>query len=185
MNSMNKFRRYAIVISVVENLNRLGSWCGETHIQKTIYFLKKLFPDVIDYPFILYKYGPFSFDLHDDIGIMVADRYLKTVPMFPYGSKILAGELAEKIKGFFPKTLDKNRAKIEFITQQLANKNVTELEALGTALYITKDKLRNANIRKKAETLCELKPHIPFDIAKKAVEEVDKIIQSSNRLYRL
>ena len=38
---MNKLKRYAIVISMVEKLNKKGSWCGETHIQKAIYFYNK------------------------------------------------------------------------------------------------------------------------------------------------
>lgn len=179
---MNKLERYAIVISLAENLSKSGSWCGETHIQKSVYFMKKLFSKVIDYPFILYKHGPFSFELRDDIGIMIADRYLKIVPMFPYGPKILPGELAGKIKELFPNTLRKNREKIKFVTGKLADKNAVELEARATALYITKEApLGEKNMIRRTKELCNLKPHIPFDSAKEAVEEIDEIVQSAKK----
>jgi len=83
----NKLKRYAVVTLLVEKLNKHGSWCGETHIQKAMYFLKELFPEIVDYSFMLYKYGPFSFELRDDIGIMVTEGILDVVPMFPYGPK--------------------------------------------------------------------------------------------------
>ena len=179
---MNKLERYVMVVCLAENLSKSGSWCGETHIQKSVYFMKTLFSKVIDYPFILYKHGPFSFELRDDIGIMIANGYLKIVPMFPYGPKILLGELAGKIKELFPNTLRKNRERIEFVTGKLADKNAVELEARATALYIRKETpLGQENMNKRAAKLCELKPHIPFDSAKEAVEETDEIIQSAKK----
>jgi len=179
---MNKLKRYAITISVIENLDKSGSWCGETHIQKAIYFLKKLFPEVIDYSFILYKHGPFSFDLRDDIGIMAAGGFLKIVPMFPYGPRILPGKLADKVKGLFPKTLEKCKEKIEFVTHKFKDKWVADLEALATGLYITTELMPSGSVEKRAEKLCQLKPHIPFWKAKEAVKEVDKIIEEAKKL---
>ncbi len=178
---MNELKRYVIVISVVEGLSGAKSWCGETHIQKAIYFLEKLFPEVIDYPFILYKHGPFSFELRDDIGIMVAGQFLKLVPMFPYGPRILTGELAGKTKELFPKTLKEHEKRINFIAEKLAPKDVGQLETLATALYITLESHPNAIIEKRARKLCEFKPHIPLESAKKGIEEVDQIIEEAQK----
>lgn len=179
---MSELKRYAIVISVVDELAKVGSWGGETHIQKTIYYVEKLFPGVIDYPYMLYKHGPFSFPLRDDLGIMVAERFLKLVPMIPYGPQMLAGELAANIKELFPKTLSQHDKKIKFMAEKLGQKDVVELETLGTALYITKESLPNATIQKRAEKLNELKPHIPFEDAKRGVEEVDQILKEASKL---
>jgi len=179
---MSKLKRYAITISVIENLDRSGSWCGETHIQKAVYFLKTLFPEVIDYPFILYKHGPFSFDLRDDIGIMAADGFVKVVPMTQYGPRILPGKLADKVKEEFSNTLKKHKEKIEFVANKLKDKRIFELEALATALYVTKELMPSTSVEKRAEKLRQLKPHIDFRKTIDAVEEVDKIIEEAKRL---
>ena len=39
---MERLKRYAIVLSLIEQLRERGGWCGETHIQKTTYFLQNL-----------------------------------------------------------------------------------------------------------------------------------------------
>lgn len=177
----DKLKRYAIVISLVEKLNKQGSWCGETHIQKAMYFLNELFPEVINYPFMLYKYGPFSFELRDDIGIMVTEDFLRAVPMYPYGPKIIPGKLSEKIKLLFSKTLNKCEEKIEFVAENLKNKTVLDLEAIATALYVIKT---NPTLRLEEMTakLHHLKPHISFEQAEKEIEEVKKIIEEARNL---
>ena len=179
---MNELKRYAIVISVVDELAKFGSWCGETHIQKTIYYIEKLFPGLIDYPYMLYKHGPFSFPLRDDLGIMVAERFLRLMPMFPYGPQMLPGELATNIKKLFPRALSQHEKKIKFAAEKLGSKGVVELETLGTALYITEELLPNTAPQKREEKLRELKPHIPFEDAKRGIEEVDQILREADQL---
>ena len=39
---MNRSRQAAIVVALSENLQSNGSWCGETHVQKSTYFLQKM-----------------------------------------------------------------------------------------------------------------------------------------------
>jgi len=164
----NKLKRYAVVTLLVEKLNKHGSWCGETHIQKAMYFLKELFPEIVDYSFMLYKYGPFSFELRDDIGIMVTEGILDVVPMFPYGPKIIPGKLSNKIKSLFPKTLSRWQGKIEFIAKKLKDKDIKELEPLATALYVIKT-MPQLSLYEKIESLQWLKPHISFPKAKEAI----------------
>lgn len=176
---MDKIKRFAIVLSVIENLHRFESWSGETHIQKTVYFLEKTFPEVINYyPFILYKYGPFSFELRDDLGIMSAEKFIKITPRFPYGLRIFPErDFSEEIKKLFPQTLAKNENKIKFITKKLADKKVSDLEAAATALYVSVEVMAGEPREKRAEELCRLKPHISFEQADEVIDEVDKILQ--------
>jgi hypothetical protein len=54
---------YALVGAIIKELADAGSWCGETHIQKTAYVAKELLGVPIAASFILYKHGPYSFDL--------------------------------------------------------------------------------------------------------------------------
>jgi len=73
---MNRLKRDVVILSLIENLKKKGSWCGETHIQKATYFLQELFDFPLGFEFILYKHGPFSFDLSDKLTAMRADMLL-------------------------------------------------------------------------------------------------------------
>jgi hypothetical protein len=77
---MNRLKRDAVILSLIENLKKKGSWCGETHILKATYFLQELFDLPLGFEFILYKHGPFSFDLSDEFTAMRADMLLKIQP---------------------------------------------------------------------------------------------------------
>jgi len=178
---MNRLRRYAVLLLVIEKLRECGSWCGETHIQKTVYFLEKLFSNILDYQFILYKYGPFSFDLRDDLGIMESIDAIRVVPQPPYGSQIVLGDLAKKIKELFPQTLSRTREPVEFVASKLSPKNVAELEILATSLYV-EDKLHHVSELEKAREICRLKPHVSFKDALEGIREVRQIMEEARRL---
>jgi len=178
----NRLKRYAIVTLLVEKLNQYGSWCGETHIQKAMYFLKELFPQIVDYSFMLYKYGPFSFELRDDIGIMVTEGILKIAPAYPYGPRIMPGEGSNRIKSLFPKTLNRWEKKIIFIAEKLKDKDVKKLEPLATALYIIRT-MPKLSQYEKTEKLQELKPHVSFKEARLSIMEAQKIIEEAKNKY--
>ncbi|MCL6557372.1 MAG: hypothetical protein K6U74_00970, partial [Firmicutes bacterium] len=60
-------KRKALLLSLVKAMESQGSWCGETHIQKCSYFLQAMLGVPLGFEFILYKHGPFSFDLRDEL----------------------------------------------------------------------------------------------------------------------
>jgi uncharacterized protein YwgA len=67
---MKEAQNRAILVTLIKSLRSKGSWCGETHIQKAAFFLQQLTGVPIDFDFILYKHGPFSFDLREcDAGL--------------------------------------------------------------------------------------------------------------------
>lgn len=179
---MSDLKKYALIISMIEHLNTEGNWCGEIHIQKALYFIETLFPGKTNYKFILYKYSPFSFELRDDIGIMVAKGILKAKPMYPYGPRLLPGEVSEKIKIMYQDVLSKNELIIKFIAKEFTNKNVFDLEILATALYIIHMEKKEKVIERNVEKLIDMKPHIPFNTAKKAIEDTYKIISRAKML---
>lgn len=55
-------------------LKKHGSWTGETHLQKTAYVTKAVLGIPLSASFILYKHGPYSFDLNKSIAHMLVDR---------------------------------------------------------------------------------------------------------------
>ena len=40
--AMNRLQRAAILLTLLDALRQRGSWCGETHLQKSVYFLEEM-----------------------------------------------------------------------------------------------------------------------------------------------
>jgi uncharacterized protein YwgA len=179
---MERLQRSAVMLSLIEKLKANGSWCGETHIQKATYFLKELLGVPLNYEFTLYKHGPYSFDLTDEITAMRADSLLKLQPMYPYGPSYTLGESSALIKERFPKTTIKYQEQIEFVAQKLGPNNVASLERLATALYVTLNE-EMCEMDDRADCITDIKPHIPIEDAREAVTTVDRIIEEARQLH--
>ena len=74
---MNRLPQAAIVTRLTGRLRDQGSWCGETHLQKAMYFLQELMEVPTGFEFILYMHGPFSFDLRAELTSLRADGLLE------------------------------------------------------------------------------------------------------------
>lgn len=178
---MKRLKRDAVLLSLIDNLRAKGSWCGETHIQKATYFVQELFGTPLGFEFILYKHGPFSFDLSDELTAMRADMLLKLQPQpHPYGPSLVPWEGSNLIKEHFPSTLKKYNSQVKFVADQFGDKGVAELERLATALFVTKKFESNKNIESRADLITKLKPHVKLNEALDAVRTIDEIIKISS-----
>lgn len=181
---MNRMQRGAVLLLLIEKLKEHGSWCGETHIQKASYFLQEMAGVPLEFEFILYKHGPFSFDLSDEITAMRADNLLRLYPQpYFYGPSILGGEGSKTLKDRFPRTLKDYSRKVDFVVSALGNKKVDELERLATALYVTCEGKTNGDPESRAQRIHDLKPHIALDEALNAVENIDQLIRHSRERF--
>lgn len=181
---MDRLRRDAILIRLINALQERGSWCGETHIQKAAYLLQEMAKAETDFEFMLYKHGPFSFEFRDELSAMRADGLVSLqVKDRAYGPSIVLEEAASKLCKRFPKTLRKHKPKIEFIADCVGNKQVVELERLGTAFYVTEELGPKAPADQRAERVHALKRHVSVDDALRAVQTVDNWRQQASELY--
>ena len=171
---MNRLQKVVVLLALIEKLKEKGSWCGETHIQKAAYFLQNLCNVPLDYEFVLYKYGPFSFELSDEIMRMRADGLLKYAPKPPYGASFYVDTNSEHLRCKFVKTISKYSPTIELLTGEIGPMGVKELEKMATAMYVTMESELGI-VSDRASRLNELKPHIPYDEARLAVEEFDNM----------
>ena len=173
---MKRLQRAAVLLSLVEKLHDNDSWCGETHIQKSTYFLQNLLRVPLELDFILYKHGPYSFELSDEITAMLADNILQVkLRPNPYGPSLLSGaEGSELIKESFPKTIKKYDSQTAFVAEKLGRERVASLERLATALYVTREEGKD-DVKVRVARICELKPHISEEQAHVAVKQVDDI----------
>ena len=181
MTRLRGLRLQAIVADLVDRMVKHGGWCGETHIQKSIYFLKALTGVPIDYEFIIYKHGPYSFDLHDELVGMKANGFLKTEPQGPYGPSFQLGDFGRSITSQFPKTLKQYDNQIEFVAEEFSNKGVAELERLATALFVGSETSETQTVEERAHQVNQLKPHIPLEVASITITQIDKILDEARQ----
>lgn len=179
---MNPTTDLPIIVTLVNEMAKRGSWCGETHIQKTSYFLKRLLGVPLDYKFIMYKHGPYSFDLHDDLAGMRAKRFLKTEPRNPYGPSYRQGSLGKELTNKHPEAPAQYKPQIDFIAMEIGGKGVRELERLATSMFITLDEgHEQSSVAARASRVCELKPYLSPEDARIAVQSADALREKAQQ----
>jgi len=160
---MKRMQKAAVLVSLTKRLHEGGSWCGETHVQKATYFLQELLSVPCGFEFVLYKYGPFSFDLRDELTALCADGVFELVPQpAPYGPKIAPSQLGEKLEKLYPKTLSEYGRQLSFVAEKLDDKDASELERLATALFVTLEGPAQT-VQERAQRIREFKPHVNED----------------------
>lgn len=180
---MRRLQRAALLALLAEKLRDHGSWCGETHIQKATYLLQELLNVPLEFEFCLYKHGPYSFDLSDELVFLRADGIFDQEKQpYPYGPKLKPGEMARKIRELYPKTLEKYEQHVSFVADNLGSSDVKTLERLATALFVTLDAQVGDSVDERAARLNELKPHVPLDEAREAVERLDQLREDTSSL---
>jgi uncharacterized protein YwgA len=177
---MNRLQRAAVLLELTDQLRAVGSWCGETHLQKATYFLQA-FGVPTGFGFVLYKHGPFSFELRDELTAMRADGFLELHPQPPYGPSLVTTEIGSELKEEYPRTLEKYEKAIRFVAEGLGNKNVSALEQLATALFVTLEG-GPRSLEQRAEEISDLKPHIDVESAEAAVNEVEEMMEAAKQL---
>lgn len=176
---MNRLQRSAVLTELCDGMTKKGSWCGETHLQKAVYFLQDLLSVPLDFDFILYKHGPFSFELRDELSTLRANGLLEvSLQPFPYGPSFLSTKASDEFRKGFPHTLGKYEDEINFVANALGGRTAGNLERLATVLYIRSEE-REEDPEAIARRLHELKSHVSPDGARAAVEEFQELVQDA------
>jgi hypothetical protein len=174
---MNPLAQDALIARLARTLRENDSWTGETHVQKATYLLEVLAGVPFDFDFILYKHGPFSFELRDALGNMQADRYLKREPQDPpYGPRFSVTERGLALEERFGKTMSRYGSKVDWIAARLRGKGVASLERLATALWVTTHDGEGCSPEERAKLLRAIKRHVSEENAQQAVEEIDAML---------
>ncbi len=176
--SLGELREAAIIATIIDRVGMANRFCGETLLQKSTFFLKELFGIPLAPKFRLYHYGPFSFDLRDQLRSMEADDVVRIRP-HEFGATYIVGDRYPMLQRQFPKTLALYEKQIDFIISELSPRGVKDLEALATALYVTKSH-DGANVDARAKELNTIKPHVEMDRARESVAKVDEWVQMAS-----
>jgi uncharacterized protein YwgA len=170
--TMNDLQRSAIVATVIKESRARNAMCGETMVQKSIFFLQELLHVPLGFDYQLYIYGPFSFELQRHVSSMMADDMIAVRPL-EYGSTFEPGDQVGYLERHGASAIAEHRHRIDFVVKHLAGKGVKQLERVATALYFTVA-TDDASVDGRAAKIRAVKPHITSEEARKAVEDVDR-----------
>jgi len=180
---MNRLAQEAVLVGLARRLHDRGSWGGETHLQKATYLLRELREVPFDFDFILYKHGPFSFELRDELGSMRADQLLKReVQVPPYGPRFVVTERGRELEQRFARTMDRYGDGLDWVAEWLSDRGVMELERLATALWVTREFGERAPVEERAGRLHQVKPHVSIAEAADAVREIDEMLAEASTM---
>ncbi len=166
--------RVALVYFIIHKLKSNDSWCSLLHVQKTYYMAQEMLGIDLGYEFVRYKYGPYCFELTDEIDEARANLLIfadETSPMYGL-SYSLARDVIEDLK-YKDNNGYEYKNKINFIAEWFGKKQGRELELLTSVYMIMKGDLKRRAITKtKIKELQEWKPHFNEEQIKAAFQEV-------------
>lgn len=176
---MSGVKRGAILLSLVEALRDEKSWCGETSIQKAAYLLREALRVPLNYTFILYKYGPYSFQLTDELTALRADGVLNLELRDPrYAPSFAPGPMKTFVHKRMPNTIARYSKQVKFVARKLGDMNIAELEKIATAFYVLRES-GSTKRKDEAHRICDLKPHISLREAKDAIDHAREFLEEA------
>jgi uncharacterized protein YwgA len=174
MMTLSYSARCALVVELAQQLRAHGSWCGETHLQKALYILQDLSKSSFGYKFVIYKHGPYSFELNNELAAMRAANILEfQFPREGYGPRISPTKFGEKVLNVHAENIREYTPFARFLADWFANSDVRHLEKVATAYFVTQKNPR-APANERAKKLSSLKPHVDIHAAEDAVRIVDE-----------
>ena len=173
---MKRLQKAALIVEMLDKMIKKGSWAGETHLQKCLFLLQNMSNVPIGYEFRLYKYGPFSFDLRDDLVQLQAEGVLNLSPRSSsYGSSLEPSRPSLLLlHKHFPNTLKKYQHEICFVADQFGDMNARDLERYATVYhFFLKDS--NSSNEEIGEMVNGVKPYITISEGAKTARHIRDI----------
>jgi hypothetical protein len=166
-------QRAAVLAEMIRALHRAHSWCGETHIQKAVYLLQSAAGVDLGYEFVLYKHGPYSYELATDIASLRSAHIVEfVIPISGYGPTVRLTEMGSKILAPMKPFVHPFNSKIKYIADWFGPQDVRSLERLATG-YFVKQQYPDAPNSTLAAKLRMLKPHISEPDALSAIQQLE------------
>lgn len=178
---MDSVLREALIVALTDALRVHKSWCGETHLQKSTYFLQAVTGVPMEFGFILFRHGPFSFDLRTELTTMRANDFLTLESSEEYGPRFRSTGLGIALQELCEEKVRRHEPAIEFISCWLGPKNVALLERVATAHWVMAHQPEKSE-GEQAKEVSRLKPHIPAEQALLAIREVAQKVREAPAL---
>lgn len=146
--------REATIVALARKLRGVGSWAGATHMQKCLYFLQEGLGVDLGYRFVIHHYGPFSFEVDEDLAALWNRGFLRTRPGGGYGVHYEPGPEAPSV----PIDREVEEA-LEQVASHYGKLPVHELEVLATTDFVARNS-EGGDDQAIIEHVKAIKPHI-------------------------
>jgi hypothetical protein len=178
-----RFDKHALILAVVEGLNKQGSWTGKTHVQKALFLLDASGLLKAPFNFVLYKHGPYLTDFETELEQMKSYAALKSDTVEGWhGVRLSPGTNASMVERMSPLS-EAAQKSVDLVCRFVGRKGVAELEPLATAVWIrTREGVVDPD--DVATRLHQLKPHVALHDAENADREARRFLESAQGLVR-
>lgn len=151
---------------------------GKIKLQKLVFFLERLgIP--LDYRFEMYHYGPYSFELAENLDTLNTLKVLDIQPQIDgYGYSINASKYFQEFLDRKSDSLKDYESIIDFVIENFASKDASKIELLAT-IHFVEEILNRRNVTDRkivVEKVKGLKPKFTSDEIEKAYEELKTIL---------
>lgn len=166
-----QYKQHAFILEIIESLHRHESRTGKTHVQKAISLLRDLGKVNVPFEFVLYRHGPYSFQVEEALEQMQSYDAIRAEPNAGgYGAVLRTGSMADFSRSHEALT-EKEKLAVDEVCKFVARRNVLDLERLATASWIRHQE-QVTQSDQVAIRLNTLKPHISIDKAETANAEI-------------
>ena len=165
--------RVEFICFLLDALKGKNGWAGMVHLQKGCYIAQRMLGVPLDYKFIQYVYGPYAFDLSDEI-YLINDKFILSQG-FPPVSYGVSYDLYEDIEKYVEANRDNYKFKdeINFIAGWFLKKKIGRLEKLAAA-YMINEKYPDAGLEERIKKLVGWKPFMTEPEAISCFEDVEE-----------
>lgn len=174
---MKKNERAKMILYIINKLNSEGVRNGETTIQKLTYFIKQKNILDVDYKYVLHNYGPFSFELNDDLKYLEESNLIEKSPD-PDGFRFNYIPKSEnKIVDNWLKNLDFDTDKIDCLLSEFHLLSAKKLGLIATSNYLY-DRYKPENDEDLIHLVWKVKPIFSKEEIKVTIDGFDKFIKA-------
>lgn len=176
---MDLLRKAALFSELLDRILVPNSWAGPVHLQKSIFFLQEMRKVPLGYEFVLYRYGPYSFELQDEIehirGVGILKWRFHDSP--GYATGLDTTEASRDIRDNLPKLMDQYENDLAFVSENIGPMMSRQLERVSTSFYYMVKGLES--VKEVVHEVLKVKPHIDYGDAVEAVQQVREFAKQS------
>ena len=163
-------KRLKFIAYMLKALKGRRSWCSLLHIQKSCYIAQEMLDIDLGYDFVPYKYGPYSFDLQDDVSLALNRFILRAQQRPGYGHSY---GLYDDVKEYIEKNKYDYANQVKFIAEWFKDRPARELEKITSAHMVRYKIKKGAPEEEQEQELKDWKDKLSIDDIKGAFKEVE------------
>ncbi len=166
--------RSRFICFMVDALKKQHSWCAMLHIQKACYIAQEMLKVKHNYDFIRYKYGPYCFDLANDVHTASLKCLLDDIAIHKHYGK--SYELSNDAQKYVDdKKLNYPHIDaVEFIANWFNDRPAIDLEEITSVYMVRNDLGTSASEDEIITATKKWKKHFSAKDIRNAIAEIDE-----------